>query len=292
VSDLVRLTWAGFLNGLTYALVGLALVLVYKTARVLNFAQGTMASYGGFLLWWFATAHGFPFVLAVLAALAVTAAGTAAFERVAVRPLLDQGFLSVVVVTLGFQIFLANAAERWFGTQPLNVDYPLRSVRWDIGGVRITAWQLVIVATAAVVLSVVGFVVQRTELGLAMRAFAEDPGAARLMGISDATVSRATWVMSSLVGGVTGIVLGPVLFIQPEYMSSVFIIGFTAAVLGGFTSLSGAVLGGIFFGLVESFAVKYAPREISAILPLLSVFVILLVRPRGLFTRQRVVERV
>lgn len=292
MADFIQLVWAGLLNGLAYALVGLALVLVYKTARVLNFAQGTMASYGGFLLWWFATSRGVPFLLAVAAALVVTALGTAAFERVAVRPLLDRGFLSIVVVTLGFQIFLANAAERLFGTQPLNVDYPLRTIRWDIGGVRITAWQLVIVGTAVVSLTIVGYVVQRTELGLAMRAFAEDADAARLMGISDGTVSRATWIMSALLGGVTGIVLGPVLFIQPEYMSSIFIYGFTAAILGGFTSLSGAVLGGILFGLIESFAVKYAPREISAMLPLLCVFVILLARPRGLFTRQGVVERV
>ena len=141
-------------------------------------------------------------------------------------------------------------------------------------------------------LAIVGYIVNRTELGLAMRAFAEDQDAAKLMGIKESTVSQVTWVLSALVGSVTGILYAPVLFLEPDYMNVIFIKGFVAAILGGFTSLAGGVFGGLFLGELEAFAIKYAPRELAAALPVVIVFIILLVRPTGLFTRTKSHERV
>ena len=104
---------------------------------------------------------------------------------------------------------------------------------------RSNAWHLVVAISTFVTLSIVGYIINQTELGLGMKAFAEDQDAAKLMGIKESTVSIWTWVLSALVGGVTGIVFAPVLFLQQDYMNIIFIKGFVAAILGGFLSLSG-----------------------------------------------------
>ena len=112
------------------------------------------------------------------------------------------------------------------------------------------------------------------------------------MGIKESTVSIWTWVLSALVGGVTGIVFAPVLFLQQDYMNIIFIKGFVAAILGGFLSLSGGVAGGLLLGELEAFTIKWAPREFAAALPVVIVFIVLLIRPHGLFTREKGHERV
>ena len=294
MTENIQLIWQGLVSGFAYALVGLALVLIFKTARILNFAAGTMAGFAGFLAHWWAADKGLPFGVAVILALLAVAAGTAVIELLTVRPLLKQGFLPIVVVTLGLEVLLANVALRWWGgsAQRFSVPYEIDRTNFMIGGVRINAWHIVIAITTAVVLAIVGYIVNRTDLGLSMRAFAEDQDAARLMGIRDATVSRVTWVLSASVGGVTGILMAPVLFLQQDYMNIIFIKGFVAAILGGFTSLSGGVFGGLLLGTLEAFAIKWAPRSLAAALPVVIVFIILLIRPRGLFTRAKSHSRV
>ncbi len=267
-------------------------MVVYKTARVLNFAQGTISGLGGYFTWWFLTSASLPWPLAALAALAAAAAVGLVLERVAVRPLLRSGLFAVVVATLAADAFLLNATGRIFGTSPLPLPPPLQGFALSAAGLRVTTWSVVVIVVGALTLVGTSWVVNRTELGLAMRAFAEDPHAAALMGVPTKTVSRATWVLSTVVGAIAGILLGPVLFLEVGYMNGIFIGGFTAAILGGFTSFAGAVAGGLLFGLVDALAVRYAPRPLIAMLPLLIVLAVLLLRPEGLFTRARRVQRV
>lgn len=292
--DLLQLTWSGLISGFAYALVALGLVLVFKTARILNFAAGTMAGFGGFLAYWWSVEKGIPWGFAVLLSLILSGAGTAVIERLTIRPLIKKGFLPIVVMTLGIEVVLANWSLLWWGGTAKRFPVPgeIDRTNWDIGGVRINAWHVVIAATTFATLAIVGYIINRTELGLAMRAFAEDQDAAKLMGIKESTVSQVTWVLSALVGSITGILYAPVLFLEPDYMNVIFIKGFVAAILGGFTSLTGGVFGGLLLGELEAFAVKYAPREFAAALPVVIVFVILLVRPLGLFTRAKSHERV
>lgn len=294
MTDFVQLAWAGLINGFAYAMVGLSLVLIFKTARILNFAAGTMAGFAGFMAHWWASSKGMPFGVAIILSLLMVAGGTLIIERVTVRPLINENFLSIVTITLGLEILLANVALKWFGgtAQRLSVPFDIDRDNFELGGVRFNWWHVIIAITTFVVLAVVGYIVNRTELGLAMRAFAEDKDAARLMGIKESTVSQVTWVMSATVGGITGIMFAPVLFLQQDYMNIIFIKGFVAAILGGFTSLSGGVFGGLLLGELEAFAIKYAPREFAAALPVIIVFIILLIRPRGLFTRAKAHERV
>lgn len=299
MTNILQLMWSGLISGFAYALIGLALVLVFKTARILNFAAGTMAGFGGFLTYWFFAEKGVPWALAVLLALIFSAVGTAIIERLTIRPLIDKGFLAIVVMTLGIEVFLANISLEWWGgtAKSFNVPFELDRTNWTINagpidGLRINAWHVVIGCVTFLTLAIVGYIINRTELGLAMRAFAEDQDAAKLMGIKESTVSQVTWVLSAVVGSVTGILFAPVLFLQQDYMNIIFIKGFVAAILGGFTSLSGGVFGGLLLGELEAFAVKYAPSEVAAALPIVIVFAILLLRPRGLFTRAKSHERV
>jgi branched-chain amino acid transport system permease protein len=272
--------------------MALALVVVYKTARVLNFAQGTLSGLGGYLTWLFVNRLSLPWPLAALGALAGAALIGLVLERVAVRPILSSGLFAVVVATLAVDAFLLNATGRLFGTTPLPLPPPLPGLAISLPGLRVTSWSLVVIGVGAVTLVATSTLVNRTELGLAMRAFAEDPYASTLMGVPRGTVSRATWVLSAVVGAVAGILLGPILFLEVGYMNGVFIGGFTAAILGGFTSFAGAVAGGLLFGLIDALAVRYAPGPLIAMLPLLLVLAVLLLRPQGLFTRTRRVERV
>lgn len=292
MSDFLQLVVTGIENGMAYALVALSLVLIYKTAKVLNFAQGTLAGLAGYLAYWYFARVGLPWLVAAFAALVSIAVFAVILERLTVRPLLKSGFFSIVIATLAVDQFMSNATERLFGTSPLPFSPPLEGQALDLGGVRITKWTLVVILVGLASLLVVTYIVNRTELGLAMRAFADDQAAAQLMGVSNAAVSRATWVLSITLGGVIGIVLAPILFLQTGYMQGSFINGFTGAILGGFTSLSGGVLGGLVLGLIDSFAVRYAPQALIGALPLLIVLVILLIRPNGLFVRDKAVERV
>ena len=294
MTSILQLAWSGLISGFAYALVALGLVLVFKTARILNFAAGTMAGFGGFLAYWFSVEKGLPWGIAVILALIFTAVGTAVIERLTIRPLIPKGFLPIVVMTLGIEVVLANWSIEWWGGTAKNFPVPgdINRTNWELWGVRFNAWHLVIAGATFVTLAIVGYIVNRTELGLAMRAFAEDQEAAKLMGIKESTVSQVTWVLSALVGSVTGILYAPVLFLEPDYMNVIFIKGFVAAILGGFTSLAGGVFGGLFLGELEAFAIKYAPRELAAALPVVIVFIILLVRPTGLFMRTKSHERV
>lgn len=294
MTEIIQLLWSGLISGFAYALVALGLVLVFKTARILNFAAGTMAGFGGFLAYWWAVEKNVPWGLAILLSLLFTALGTAVIERLTIRPLIAKGFLPIVVMTLGIEVVLANWSLEWWGGTAKSFPVPgdIDRTNWEIAGVRINAWHVVIALSTFATLAIVGYIINRTELGLAMRAFAEDQDAAKLMGIKESTVSQVTWVLSALVGSVTGILYAPVLFLQPDYMNVIFIKGFVAAILGGFTSLAGGVFGGLLLGELEAFAVKYSPREFAAALPVVIVFIILLFRPLGLFTRAKSHERV
>ena len=277
-----------------YAMIGLSLVLIFKTARILNFAAGTMAGFTGWFAWWWATKQGIPFLLAILVAIVMVAVATLLIERLTIRPLINENFLSIVTITLGLEFLIANLSINFFGgrAESLRIPGDIQFKNFEIGGVRFNWWHVVILISTFIILAIVGYIVNRTELGLAMRAFAEDKDAARLMGIKESTVSQWTWTLSVTVGGLAGILFAPVLFLQQDYMNIPFIKGFVAAILGGFTSLSGGVFGGLLLGELEAFAVKYAPRQAAAALPVIIVFFILLIRPRGLFTRAKAHERV
>lgn len=289
---MIKVVIVGLESGLAYALIALSLALLFKTSGVLNFAQGTISGFAGFLTYWWITSVGLPWFAGAAAAILCLIAFAICLERVAVRPLLASGFFPIVIATLAVNAGLGNAIERMFGTTPLPLEVPWKGTAFTVAGMRISNWTVVLALTALVVLGVVSYLVQKTDIGISMRAFADDQVAARLMGVSQAKISRITWVLSLTVAAIVGIVLAPALFLQPGYMEPTFIYGLTAAVLGGFTSLGGAVIGGILLGQIQSIAISYAPEAFTSALPMLVVLAVLLIRPNGLFARSAPVSRV
>jgi branched-chain amino acid transport system permease protein len=288
VRDTIQLVVSGMQNGIAYGLVGLALVLIYKTSKALNFAQGTMAAFAGYAAYELIVERGWPWALGALGGVVVAAIMGLGVERIAIRPVLGAPLLSLVIATLAVDSIVANATQLRFGADMKPFPRVWSGNDLDVLGIKVGRSYVVIGAVTLVILGSLAFLLQRTKFGIAMRAFADDQYAAELMGIPPARVSRAVWVISLVIGAVTGILFAPLLFLQLGYMSGVFIKGFTAAVVGGFTSLGGSVVGGLLLGVLEALAIKYTPAEWAPMLPLLLILIVLLVRPTGLFSRGEV----
>jgi branched-chain amino acid transport system permease protein len=166
-----------------------------------------------------------------------------------------------------------------------NIDAPLPAGGLDVAGVNIDLTRLVILAVAVAGAVVLAVVLRFTNLGVGMRAYAQDPQAAALMGVPARTVSRWTWIISSLLGMVAAVMVASVSVLSIGYLQGTFISAFTAAVLGGLSSLPGAVAGGFLLGVLEALSIAYAPRAVTIALPVVIILVVLLIRPAGLFGR-------
>lgn len=292
MTQIVQLLVSGLENGISYGLVGLALVLIYKTSRALNFAQGTMAAISGYVAYEVIVSAHLPWVLGVLVGTAVGALLGGVSERVAIRPLLGAPLLSLVIATLALDSIFGNLTQLAWGPATRSLPGPAGNGDVHVGGVAINRTYIVIALVTLVILLTIGYMLNSTRPGLAMRAFSDDQFAAELQGISPHRISLMVWMISGAIGGLTGILFGPLLFVQIGYMSPVFIKGFTAAVLGGFVSNSGAVGGGLLLGVLESLSIKYVSSSIAPVLPLAIILMALLAKPNGVFNRTLVVKRV
>jgi branched-chain amino acid transport system permease protein len=287
----------GLITGSAYGLLALGLVLIYKSSGVFNFAQGefgTVAIYVLYLL----HLNDVPYGFAMLGALVVAVAMGLLVERVVVRPLFDAPRVILLVATAGVAL-LAIGLQLWFGTaqaRPIDRAFPtLDRVRVNLGRgeeVVISDQRLLLVGTLVVLAVLLALFFRYTNLGLAILAASQEPTATELVGISVRRLSAMTWGMAALLGGLAGIIAVPeTSAFGPGVMTFSYLIpAFTAAVLGGMTSLPGAFIGGVIVGMLQSLATT-APifDDIPGSAPTLVVFVVLLavliIRPKGLLGR-------
>jgi branched-chain amino acid transport system permease protein len=279
----------GIVAGSGYGLIALGLVLVYKSSGIFNFAQGEFGTVAVFALWG-AHSAGVPYGLAMLIGLAAALASGLATERFVVRPLFAAPRVTLLVATAGVSLF-AISTELWLGEGRLRFLPPAlgRLDRVSVFGFAVSDQRLLIIATL-VALAVAGAVFfARSDLGLAILGLSQNPLATELMGISAERLSRFTWGAAAILGGLGGILSAPLASgFGPGFVTlSALIPAFTAAVLGGMTSLPGAFVGGVLVGVAESVAVTYpifsdhVPGAPSVMVFALLV-VVLAVRPRGL----------
>ena len=275
----------GIAVGSIYAALALALVLIFRSTGIVNFAQGEMAMVSTFLAWGLATS-GVPLVLALLITLAVSFVAGMVIERVLMRPVEGGETLTLVIVTLGLFIFL-NSLAGWiwgFGTRAMPSAFPDSAVQ--VAGVRVS---LESVGITAVVLGTVGLLFllfQRTKIGLAMRAVAVNPESSRLVGVSVGRMLMLGWGLAAVLGALAGVLVAPQLFLDVNLMGGVLIYSFAAAALGGFDSPLGAVVGGWIIGVTENLAgtyVDFIGSDLKILVPLTIILAVLLVRPSGLF---------
>jgi branched-chain amino acid transport system permease protein len=267
-----------------YASVALALVLIWRSTRIVNFAQGAMLmltaqiassvinTSGSYWLG-FAVALGSGLVLG------------AAVERVLVRRVASGPPLSAVILTLGLLILLEAVAGMIWGNTPRSFP-PAFSIRgYDIGGTRVLfapndTFIVLVVAGVAVLLALL---FRRTSLGLRMRASAFAPEVARMLGVRVGGMLTLGWALAAVVGSLAGVLIAPSVFVGPNQFDSILIFGFTAAVLGGLDSPAGAAVGGIVLGLSLSYVSGYEGSSLVTLAALVILLVVLMVRPNGLF---------
>ena len=280
-ATVVHVLVSGLATGSIYALMAISLVIVYKATRTLNFAQGEMLMVSAFIGWSAYRGLGLSLPLALVAAVVASAALAFAIERAIIRRAIGATHWDVLIITLGLSLVLRSLAGLvWTNDEfPFPSFFPGRPVA--LGGVRLAPVSLGIIgASLALMLALYGLFAH-TRLGRAMRAVAQNQAAARLMGISVERMYSLSWVLASVVGAVAGVLVAPVIFLSTK-MGVIVISGFTAAVLGGFGSMPGAVLGGMLLGVIENLAPLYLPSSIRYAVPFLLLIGILVVRPSGL----------
>jgi branched-chain amino acid transport system permease protein len=275
----------GLSAGSLYALVGLGLVLIYKSTRVLNFAHGDVATLGtvaAFAL----VSRDQPFAVAFPAALLVGALAAVVFYFGVLAPAQKKGatLLGQVILTIGLALILQGTVVYLFGTEPERMPFPLSdSDAQRIGPLYVSELSLGTLAAGLAGCLVLYVVVQKTRLGLAMRAVSENLMAAQTLGIPTRRVLAFAWGTASALAVLAGLFLAPALLLDPFFMLDPFLKGFAAAVLGGLGSLPGAVVGGLLLGTAESLAGAYLGIEFKKTLAFVVILLVLLVRPEGLF---------
>ena len=284
---------SGLATGAIYASLALALVMIYQATEILNFAQGEMAMFTTYLAWSMLKA-GLPYWTAFALTVVVAFVGGLLIERVVIRPVEQASVLTIVIVCIGLLVIL-NSLAGWIYSyiiQPFPSPFPKTPLR--IGGIVFGLHDLGVIGVTLVLLCLVYAFFRYTTLGLAMRAAAQNPASSRLCGIRVGWMLGLGWGLAALVGSVAGMLVAPVIFLEPNMMFGIQIYAFAGATLGGITSPFGAVVGGVLVGVIENLAGTYVPligTELKLTVALGIIILVLLVRPRGLFG-QAVVRRV
>lgn len=281
----------GIATGGIYACMALSVVMIYQAIHHLNFAQGEMAMFSTFVAWQL-LAWGLPFWTVLPLAIVLSFLGGIAVERVIMRPLHDAPVLSHIVVFIGlFAIFNSTAGFIWdFTIKPFPSPFGEGS---RFGGL-ISNHQIGMIAVTLSVLALLFVFFRYTRIGLAMRAAAENPASAALVGIRVGWMVALGWGMAAAIGAIAGVLIAPIVFLEPNMMLSILLYGFAGAVLGGLSSPGGAVAGGFAVGIIENLAGTYIPEiggELKLPIALFLIVTVLVFKPTGIFGRT-VVQRV
>jgi branched-chain amino acid transport system permease protein len=279
---------AGLAAGGIYASLALALVLIYQAMGLINFAQGEFAMFTAFICFVLLDAMQVPYGIAVAITIGVAFVGALGIERLLVRHFERSSPLIVLIVTLAlFQIANSIAGFIW-GYSPRSFPSPFPARPIDVGGILISLQNLGIIGVSMLMLAGLYLLFNHTKLGLAMRAAALYPESAQLLGIRTGLMLGLGWGLASAVGAVSGILVAPVVLLEPNMMQGVIVYAFAAAVLGGIDSPLGAVVGGLLLGVLLALIGAYLPAlaDLRLALSLLLIVVLLVVRPSGLFGRQ------
>jgi branched-chain amino acid transport system permease protein len=287
----------GLSAGATYAVIAVALVLIYKATTLINFAQGELAMLGSFVVYIFAVEQGMPIWVAIVIAMALTAVLAAGIERVLIRPFDPADHLPLVIITLGLFLVINAIAGMVWGFDPRSFPqmFPSGDV-WTFGIARLRWYTVGTLATVLILLVGLTLLLRKTKVGLAFRAVSSNLESAGLVGVRAGPTLQFGWMLATAVGTLAGalFVADPFRQLDPTWAQRVLIFAAAAAVLGGLDSLWGALAGGIILGMVESMVVGYIdfiPSQMGLAAAVVAIIIVLLIRPNGLFG-SRTVERV
>ncbi|HEY0506986.1 MAG TPA: branched-chain amino acid ABC transporter permease [Blastococcus sp.] len=286
MQQFVNVTLTGLTQGMIYAAFALALVLIWRSTRIVNFAQGSMAAATGFIALWLIQ-DGWSYWVALIVALAAGFVLGAVIERVIIRPVEGGPELNAVIVALGLFVAIQALIAIVFGSSFQAFPAPFGLEGFSIAGNRVafTPNSLYVVGSVVVVMVLLVALFRFTRVGLAMRAAAFGQEVARLLGVKVGRMLTLGWALAAVVGALSAILIAGGGFVYPAYMDSLIVFGFVAAVLGGLDSPVGAIVGGLILGLALSYVSGYIERGSSLVnvAALVILMVVLLVRPGGLF---------
>ena len=289
MQEFLEFTLGGISTGMIYAAIALSLVLIWRGTRVLNYAQGGMAMFSTYIAFIVIRDTG-NYWLGFIVALAAGLVLGAFLERSVIRPTMRRPPLNAVIVTIGLLILLEGVAGIIYGGQFRSFP-PAYSIRGlSIGSVSLGIspnglFTAGAVLAAAIILAVV---FKYTSVGLRLRATAFNPNVARLLGVRVGRVLTLGWALAGLLGALAGLLVTPTTFLYPNSMDAIFVLGFTAAVIGGLDSPVGAVVGGLILGVALSYVGGYLGSDLVEVAGLVALVAVLMLRPSGLFSSSSV----
>ena len=290
---LVQTIWEGLVSGVLYALIALGFVLIFKASGVFNFAQGVMVLFAALTLVGLME-RGAPVMLALVLTMAVMVALAFAIEKLVLRPLVNQEYIILFMATIGLNFFLEGFGEMVWGANVKRLDVGIPDRSFMLKGVQINQLELTAAITAAVLVTVLAVFFQRTRIGRALRAVADDHEAALSIGIPLKTIWVVVWSVSGLVALVAGVMWGAKSGVQFS-LSLIALKALPVLILGGFTSVPGAIAGGLIIGVGEKVAEVYWGPLVGGAIENWFAYVLalgfLLIRPQGLFG-EKIIERV
>ena len=275
---------AGLSHGSLYAMIAVAVVLIFKATDIVNFAQAEMAMVCGFFAYSLLTSFHMSQPLTFLLVILFGGLVGFAIDRAIFRPLAKAPVLGFVVGTLGLNIALGSAATLIWGPEPRALPPAFSREPIHFGGMAISREHIAIIGTTLALVIVIALFFKFSKMGIAMRAVAQSRTVSTLLGINVERSFTLTWVISSAIGGLAGLLFANVVQLDIGYMAAVLIKGFTGAVLGGLLSIPGAMVGGLLLGVMETLAGGYVSMEFKEFIPLLVVLVVLLIKPEGIFS--------
>ena len=282
--EFIQLVISGIAQGCIYGLIALGFVLIYKATETVSFAQGELMMLGAFLGLAGMSMLGFPFWLAVLASILAMGLFGVLLERVVIRPILGQPAFSIVMLTIGIGYVARGAITMipGIGTETHTLPVPYKDQVWNLGALVLSAEQVVVIIVTGVLCMGLFAMFRYTRLGIAMQAASQNQLAAYYMGIPVKRLNGLVWGLAAAVAAIAGLLLAPITFVHAN-MGFIGLKAFPAAVVGGFGSLPGAIVGGLVIGIVESLSGFYLPEGFKDIAAYIVVLIMLMVKPNGLF---------
>jgi branched-chain amino acid transport system permease protein len=278
----IQLLVAGLTVGSIYALVALGLVMTYKASDVLNFAQGEILTAGAYIALLFSVTFKFPYYQSFILTIISVAVLGILLERVAFRPLIKAPAFTIIIATLAVGQMIKNVIRIIWQSDVHRLPPPFKMTIWKWQDIRVNPQAVWVIVCALLITGILAIFFRSSRLGKAMRAVSQNQEGARLMGISVERAFSLTWAISAAMGAAAGILIAPMIGVYPD-MGLVLVKAFVASIIGGFTSLIGAVVGGIVVGLIETFAGAYVSSTFKEFVAFILLIVLLMFRPYGLF---------